>query len=88
MVNRSATLLGCVSQLPEGRVLLVDIPVTQEGIDLGNDRAKYATMAAVVSLAGWLDGIVGAVTTRQSNFDSLALCLGPGTKVYVMPSVR
>lgn len=60
------------------------MPVTQEGIDLGNDRAKYVTMAAVVSLAGWLDGIVGAVTTSELNYDSLAVGLGAGKKVYVM----
>lgn len=84
MLNWSTTLLGCVSQLPAGQVLLVDMPVTQEGIDLGKYRAKYVTMAPVVSLAGWLNGIVGAVTTRESNYDSLAVCLGAGKKVYVM----
>lgn len=81
MVNRSIILLAA-------RVLVVDMPVTQEGFDLGKHWAKYATMAAVVSRAGWLDGIVGAVTTRESNFDSLALCLGAGNKVFVMPSIR
>lgn len=60
------------------------MPVTQEGIDLGKDRARYVTMAVVVCLAGWLDGIVGAVTTREMDYEGLAVCLGAGKKVYVI----
>lgn len=29
-------------------------------------------VVVVVRLAGWLDGVVGAVTTRESNYNTLA----------------
>lgn len=84
MVKQNSTLLDCISQMPAGRILLVNMTVTQAGIDIGKHRARYVSMAAAVGLAGWLDGIVGAVTTRESNYDGLAACLGAGKKVYVM----
>lgn len=59
MINGTTTLASCIAQIP-GRILLVGMPVTQEVIDLGKDRAQYVTMAAVVSLAGWLDGVGGS----------------------------
>lgn len=84
LVKTGVTLLDCINQMPEGRVLLVGVDVTQECIDVGRDRARYVSMGAVLSLAGWLDSVVGAVTTRDANYDGLARCLGPGKKVYVL----
>lgn len=42
-----------------GRILPVNMPVTQEGIDVRKNRASYITLVAVVSLAGFLEGMVG-----------------------------
>lgn len=64
MVNGTTTLGSCIAQM-RGRILLVGLPVTQEAIDFGKERARYVAMAAVVSLAGWLEGVGGAVTTRS-----------------------
>lgn len=37
MLKQSSTLLDGMGQMPVGRVLLVNLPVTQAGIDLGKD---------------------------------------------------
>lgn len=78
MVKQTSTLLDCISHMLVGRILLVNMTVTQAGIDLGKDVAGYVTMAAAVSLARSLDRIVDGGAMRESNYDRLAACLRAG----------
>lgn len=59
--------------MPAGRVLLL-LPFSQEGTDAWTDRARCVSMGAVVSLAGWVDG-VGAVTTRVEKWGVVKRCM-------------
>lgn len=42
-------------------------------------------LCAFFSMVGWRDSDVGAVTTRASNYNDLALSLSPRRKVSVVP---